>query len=161
MTKRMDLNGWYKLRWQILARDSFTCQYCGKGAPDVQLEVDHKVSLADGGTDSLDNLVTSCWACNRGKSGLRQSIILRKQHREKYRQISLTKPAQRQLATFISENPGLTTIEIAARLGWKRDKTYSYLYRARESQLLTRKDHQWYPVTPLVAATGVRASGMA
>ena len=56
------------LRWQALARDNFTCQYCGRRAGDVVLEVDHRISLANGGAWDLDNLVTSCRDCNRGKS---------------------------------------------------------------------------------------------
>jgi HNH endonuclease len=56
-----------KLRWQALARDSFTCQYCGRKPPEVALTVDHKVSVKDGGTDELDNLVTACEECNGGK----------------------------------------------------------------------------------------------
>ena len=30
-----------KLRFEVFKRDSFTCQYCGKSAPDVILHVDH------------------------------------------------------------------------------------------------------------------------
>ena len=76
MAKR--LYSWYKLRWEVLERDNFTCQYCGKTAPDVMLQVDHKTALADGGTDNLDNLVTSCASCNHGKGTLHQSIMLAK-----------------------------------------------------------------------------------
>lgn len=54
-------------RWQALARDSFTCQYCERKPPEVALTVDHKVSVKDGGTDELDNLVTACEECNGGK----------------------------------------------------------------------------------------------
>jgi hypothetical protein len=56
-----------KRRWQALARDSFTCVYCGRKPPEVTLHVDHKVSIKDGGTDDLDNLVTACHECNAGK----------------------------------------------------------------------------------------------
>lgn len=56
-----------KLRWQVLARDSFTCQYCGRRPPDVVLEVDHKLSVADGGTADPENLISTCMECNRGK----------------------------------------------------------------------------------------------
>lgn len=56
-----------KVRWQVLARDSFTCQYCGRRPPEVSLEVDHRVSVADGGTNDLDNLFSACTECNRGK----------------------------------------------------------------------------------------------
>jgi len=62
-----------KLRWQILRRDRWTCQYCGRTAPFVELdvyyehEIDHKQSKKDGGKDTKDNLVTACFECNRGK----------------------------------------------------------------------------------------------
>jgi len=55
------------IRWQIFARDSFVCQYCARRPPDVTLEVDHRTSVANGGDDNFDNLVTSCADCNRGK----------------------------------------------------------------------------------------------
>jgi len=69
-------NGWYKLRWEIMERDNFTCQYCGRSAPDVMLEIDHKTAIADGGTNDLSNLITACTACNRGKGGFRQALLL-------------------------------------------------------------------------------------
>ncbi len=59
-----------KIRLLILDRDGYRCQLCGKTAKDTQLEVDHKVAVANGGTDSLDNLWTLCIDCNRGKSDL-------------------------------------------------------------------------------------------
>ena len=30
-----------KMRFEVFKRDKFTCQYCGRKAPDVILEVDH------------------------------------------------------------------------------------------------------------------------
>ena len=57
-----------RTRFEIFKRDNFTCRYCGQKSPDVILEVDHVVPVSDGGTDDPLNLVTSCWACNRGKS---------------------------------------------------------------------------------------------
>lgn len=56
-----------KTRFQVLQRDNFTCQYCGRSAPNVSLEVDHVVPVAKGGTNDIENLVTSCWECNIGK----------------------------------------------------------------------------------------------
>lgn len=56
-----------KLRFEVFKRDGFTCQYCGRKTPVVVLEVDHVVPRAEGGTDEIENLVTSCWECNRGK----------------------------------------------------------------------------------------------
>ena len=68
---RTNAPAWFAIRWEILQRDEFTCQYCGQYAPNVRLEVDHKIAVVDGGTDASDNLTTSCSACNRGKEGYR------------------------------------------------------------------------------------------
>lgn len=56
-----------KLRFEVFKRDSFTCQYCGRKAPDIVLEVDHIHPVSKGGKNELMNLVTSCRDCNRGK----------------------------------------------------------------------------------------------
>lgn len=58
-------------RFAILERDNFTCQYCGRGAPEVKLHVDHIVAVARGGTDDESNLLTACRDCNFGKHTLR------------------------------------------------------------------------------------------
>ena len=57
-----------RLRFEVLRRDKFTCLYCGKSSPNVILEIDHVVPVVDGGTNDLQNLATSCFECNRGKS---------------------------------------------------------------------------------------------
>jgi hypothetical protein len=57
-----------RLRYEILRRDQHTCRYCGASAPAVPLRVDHVTPVALGGTDTPDNLVTSCEPCNSGKS---------------------------------------------------------------------------------------------
>jgi hypothetical protein len=59
-----------KLRLLILERDGYRCCLCGKTAKETKLEVDHKIPVAKGGTDSLNNLWTLCVDCNRGKSDL-------------------------------------------------------------------------------------------
>lgn len=56
-----------KLRFEVFKRDKFTCQYCGRMAPDVVLEVDHINPVKEGGTNDILNLITSCQECNRGK----------------------------------------------------------------------------------------------
>jgi len=56
-----------KLRFEVFKRDRFTCQYCGKRPPGVILEADHIVPKKDGGQDTIANLTTSCFECNRGK----------------------------------------------------------------------------------------------
>ena len=55
------------LRYKILKRDNFTCQYCGRSAPKVTLEIEHLNPVAKGGTNEPYNLITSCEECNRGK----------------------------------------------------------------------------------------------
>lgn len=57
-----------KLRFEIFKRDNFTCQYCGRMAPDVILEIEHINPVSKGGDNNILNLVTSCQDCNSGKS---------------------------------------------------------------------------------------------
>lgn len=56
-----------KLRFEVFKRDSFTCQYCGRKAPDVILHVDHINPVSKGGGSDILNLVTACAGCNGGK----------------------------------------------------------------------------------------------
>lgn len=58
-------------RFEVFKRDSFTCQYCGQSAPQVVLNCDHIEPKANGGKDEIINLITSCFACNAGKSDKR------------------------------------------------------------------------------------------
>lgn len=55
------------LRFAILKRDGFRCRYCGRGAPDVELQVDHMLSVAQGGSNEESNLAAACADCNGGK----------------------------------------------------------------------------------------------
>lgn len=55
-------------RWKVLLRDNFQCQYCGRGAPNVELQVDHIFPSSKGGDNKMENLVTACRDCNLGKS---------------------------------------------------------------------------------------------
>lgn len=73
-----------KLRYEVYKRDSFTCQYCGRSAPDVILEIDHIKPIAEGGTNDIINLITSCRDCNRGKgkTPLDDKTVLEKQKKQ-------------------------------------------------------------------------------
>lgn len=64
-----------KIRFDVFKRDKFTCQYCGATPPRVILHVDHIVAVAEGGKNNIDNLVTSCEACNLGKGARSLSDI--------------------------------------------------------------------------------------
>lgn len=59
-----------RIRILILERDGYKCCLCGRTAKETTLEVDHRIPVAKGGTDSLNNLWTLCIDCNRGKSDL-------------------------------------------------------------------------------------------
>lgn len=65
MAKRKALSK--QTRFEVFKRDSFKCQYCGRGINETILEVDHITPVAEGGTNDLINLITSCRDCNRGK----------------------------------------------------------------------------------------------
>lgn len=55
---------WRKVRERILARDNYTCVYCGENAD----QVDHVVARKNGGTNDEHNLVAACKRCNLMKS---------------------------------------------------------------------------------------------
>jgi len=76
-----------KIRFEVFKRDMFKCQYCGRSPikdQDVVLEVDHIVPVAEGGSNDMLNLVTSCWDCNRGKGvrKLEDRQVIVTQHEE-------------------------------------------------------------------------------
>lgn len=73
-----------RLRFEVFKRDSFKCQFCGRAAPDVVLQVDHLKAHAKGGTDDILNLVTACFDCNAGKSDvdLSDDSAIAKQRRQ-------------------------------------------------------------------------------
>lgn len=68
MAKRKPLSK--KLRFEVFKRDFFTCSYCGCTPPETTLEVDHIDPVSKGGTNDINNLVTSCFDCNRGKGAV-------------------------------------------------------------------------------------------
>lgn len=63
-----------KLRFEIFKRDDFTCQYCGRKAPEVKLTIDHKKAQSAGGGDEKENLLTCCEDCNMGKGSTDLSV---------------------------------------------------------------------------------------
>ena len=56
------------LRHEVLHRDGYRCLECGATNKDIQLEIDHIIPVAQGGTDELNNLQTLCMTCNRAKN---------------------------------------------------------------------------------------------
>ncbi len=46
---------------------NYMCAECGSRPPEVSLEIDHIVPLAQGGIDGVTNLQVLCSRCNQGK----------------------------------------------------------------------------------------------
>jgi len=80
------------VHWQILNRDNFRCQYCGRNPTQhgLNLVIDHIKPRADGGKTELDNLVTACEECNLAKSDrpLRHEAEFKKRLKRRNRFIS-------------------------------------------------------------------------
>jgi 5-methylcytosine-specific restriction endonuclease McrA len=63
------------VRYRILDEFGYICLICGRGAPEVELVIDHIISRAAAATadlldeliDSEDNLAPLCAECNSGK----------------------------------------------------------------------------------------------
>jgi len=54
-------------RRNLMLRDGWRCQYCGRRGSPRELNVDHVLPRCRGGDDSWENLVASCHSCNRKK----------------------------------------------------------------------------------------------
>jgi len=57
-------------RRTVLARDHYTCQYCGRQPARKDLTVDHVIPRSRGGHTCWENVVTACERCN-GRKGNR------------------------------------------------------------------------------------------
>lgn len=55
-------------RQNVLARDRWKCQFCGKKAPIKDLTYDHVIPRAKGGKTCWENIVTACYDCNHKKA---------------------------------------------------------------------------------------------
>lgn len=58
-------SNWPSIRAQVLARDGFACQICGARS---ELEVDHIIPVARGGSWELNNLWTLDADCHSAKT---------------------------------------------------------------------------------------------
>jgi 5-methylcytosine-specific restriction endonuclease McrA len=56
----------------IMIRDNFTCQYCGK---KTELTIDHVLPVSRGGKTTFENCVAACKECNGRKGDKRPSEI--------------------------------------------------------------------------------------
>ena len=98
-----------KLRFEVFKRDSFTCQYCGKSAPDAVLHVDHIKPVKEGGTNDITNLVTACADCNLGKGARKLSDSSEVMKAKK--QLDELNARREQLEMMLQWKEGLSDIE--------------------------------------------------
>jgi 5-methylcytosine-specific restriction endonuclease McrA len=54
-------------RKNILLRDRYTCQFCGRRFPAAELTLDHVIPRSRGGRSTWENLVACCYECNNKK----------------------------------------------------------------------------------------------
>jgi 5-methylcytosine-specific restriction endonuclease McrA len=54
-------------RKNVLLRDRYTCQFCGRVLPAHELTLDHVIPRSRGGYTDWDNLVACCHRCNNLK----------------------------------------------------------------------------------------------
>lgn len=68
---------WRRIRQAVFVRDRHICQYCGRKSE--RLECDHIVPISKGGSNTMDNLITACFDCNRSKRAhtLEEWIVIR------------------------------------------------------------------------------------
>ena len=55
-------------RRNIFERDSYSCQYCGRRLPSMELTLDHVVPRSRGGYSTWENIVVACVRCNDRKA---------------------------------------------------------------------------------------------
>lgn len=56
-----------KKRKEIYSRDNYTCVYCGFKGLLSELTLDHVIPVSAKGSNTTNNLVTSCKPCNTSK----------------------------------------------------------------------------------------------
>lgn len=101
-----------KVRFEVFKRDGFTCQYCGKKAPEIVLVLDHIKPVAAGGENDILNLLTSCAACNAGKGARELSDTSAVQKQRK--QIDELNERREQLEMMIEWRDGLNELDDTA-----------------------------------------------
>lgn len=58
----------FKTKIRVVRRDNYTCQHCTKHLQDNEVEFDHIIPVAKGGSSEEHNIRLTCFECNRDKS---------------------------------------------------------------------------------------------
>lgn len=143
MKRLSPTNGYFALRWMVLERDRFTCQYCGQSAPNVKLEADHVIPVSQGGEDKIENLKTSCYACNRGRNA---STLIIRTKRQAHPFIVPCK-RQDQIIELLNSHPeGINEQAIAKALNIRRDNAHMATHRLRAKSKICKKGDLWFGI---------------
>lgn len=97
-------------RKNILLRDDYMCQYCGKTFSAESLTLDHVTPISKGGKDTWDNVVTACKKCNHRKG----NMLLEEVHMR-----LLNRPSKPNLPTYL---------HLVRLIGSKREVWRKYLF---------------------------------
>ena len=75
-------------RRTVMARDQYTCQYCGAAPVKADLTIDHVLPRSRGGVTEWENVVVACRSCNQKKGNRTPKEALmqikRPPHRPRY-----------------------------------------------------------------------------
>ncbi|MDH7499058.1 MAG: HNH endonuclease [candidate division NC10 bacterium] len=95
----------------ILKRDNYTCQYCGRNSGE-KLTIDHVLPRSLGGRTVWENVVSACRACNlkKGNKTLQEANM------------ELLRPPARPLSPF---HLTLAAYSLHAAEGWQKYLTYN------------------------------------
>lgn len=58
----------FSVKMRVVRRDNHTCQECGAHLRDDEVEFDHIIPVAKGGSSEEHNIRLTCFGCNRSKS---------------------------------------------------------------------------------------------
>lgn len=136
-----------KLRFDVFKRDGFQCVYCGKTPPEITLEIDHIEPVSKGGDNDINNLVSSCFDCNRGKRNVR----LTKKPNKTSENIEILKEKEDQLKEYrklirkinrrINNNiKDINNIYVKAYPGWEFSDSFKTGSLKRFLNFLTKEE---------------------
>ncbi len=75
-------------RYNVILRDSYTCQYCGEKFDFNELTFDHVIPRKDGGKTNWENIVSACYRCNQEKAHHHHMKPIMKPYRPNYWQLA-------------------------------------------------------------------------
>lgn len=149
-----------QIRFEVFKRDSFTCQYCGRKAPEVILHIDHIDPVSNGGDNCIVNLITSCEPCNLGKS----DIPLSAQHRiekersqlellqERREQLQMIAEWRKSLREISNDEVSILADEWSEAFGWSPEE-----FHRRQIQILCKRSG-FQMALEVIAKTGAHYS---